>query len=579
MRTPHRCSTFLFLLALLPAAVLGSEEKPERIPIFPRGKDLGANPSFEEGADGRPAGWFVFQPPKGMKAEWGAFGLAGTKGMRFTSPEGTQNRIPAAAANQAIDAFEAGKEIEVTAWFRLTGFRGTCIVWARCDDKEGPERREEAFQNSVLAGYELEGSTVWSPVTVRVTPGKETARVIFGVLVGGRGTVEVDEVRARVREKPGGAPVSVGPGLFKAEGRYLAVAGVKDASVKVWIPVPILWREQIPLTFRAWTAPKNLIGSVTLVRRRHGFHYAEIVLKGFEKGVKYDVYWESHVLVRPHEPSPIPKGIELPLKDVPKEVASWLKPSWCCDSKHAGVEAEASEIRKAGKTAELLIPATLERMSRIFRDAKGRVTNLTAVEALTRSGSCTSCANLGAALLRALGVPARILAGYPTWCGPLQTHYVVEYWLPEGGWRLMESTRCMDDRPGYEQIEVALVLPEDEAEEKAKQRFGAAGAVPFLSLTEYPGAGAGKKPSLWLQGNMPDRPGCDHQAVRVALFDAPKEAWAGAEKRLRERWRKLTDEAVESETNIGKLAVPAGLEDAKSLDDLLKAITRTSRNQ
>jgi hypothetical protein len=176
------------------------------------------------------------------------------------------------------------------------------------------------------------------------------------------------------------------------------------------------------------------------------------------------------------------------------------------------------------------------------------------------------------ALLRALGVPARILAGYPIWSGPLQTHYVVEYWLPRGGWRLMESTQCRDDRPGHEQIEVALVLLEDEAEDKAKQRFGAAGAVPFLSLTEYPEAGVGRKPYVGLRGNMPDRPACDHRALMVARFDEPREAWADAAKRLAARWTKIADAAVNSKTPLDGLAVPAGLEVAKSLTDLLKAL-------
>ena len=42
---------------------------------------------------------------------------------------------------------------------------------------------------------------------------------------------------------------------------------------------------------------------------------------------------------------------------------------------------------------------------------------LDAVQALDRQGSCTSCANLVAALLRGNGIPARILAGYPTYLG------------------------------------------------------------------------------------------------------------------------------------------------------------------
>ncbi|MHC5036113.1 MAG: transglutaminase-like domain-containing protein [Planctomycetota bacterium] len=550
--------------------------KEKRVPILPKGKDLAANPGFELGEAGRPSGWILAQPPGGMKAEWGAFGIEGSQGMQFTGPKDVSAKARPAGITQILRDLEPGRTVVVTVWLRLTSFRGLCLVWARCDGKDGPERREGAFQNSTGAGYDLQGSTIWSPVTVMVTPGEKTAGLIIGILVRGIGTVAVDEVHAFAREAPAesrparGRPPKAGPGLYRAEGWYV----LKDAKgadrMKVWIPVPILWRDQIPLTFRAWTDPEGHIQSISLIRRSNGFHFAEIVLGELTKAGELRFRWESHVLALPHMETPIPKGIALPLNEVPAEVKGWLAPSWCCDAAHPEVLKIAEAIRKSGSTADVLVPATLKRMQSIFRGAKGRVTALTAVQALTKRGSCTSCANLGAALLRALGIPARVIAGYPTWSGPLQTHYVVEYWLPKGGWRLMESTRCLDDRPGYEQIEVAMVLPEDESEAKAKGRVAAAGAVPYLSLTEYPEAKGRESP--WLVGNIPNRPGSDHQAVQIAIFEAAPEVWETAVKQLKARWRALTGEAVKTAAAFQKLAPVTGLDSVKTLPALLKAL-------
>jgi hypothetical protein len=116
-----------------------------------------------------------------------------------------------------------------------------------------------------------------------------------------------------------------------------------------------------------------------------------------------------------------------------------------------------------------------------------------------------------------------------------------------------------------------MVLPEDEIREKAGRRKGAAGAVPYLSLTEYPGGREAGAP-VWLAGNMPKRPGCDHRALRVALFDAPPAAWKSASVVLSKRWRAKTRAALGADSVLETLAPAAGLESAKGLEDLLKIL-------
>jgi len=574
-----RNAAVVIALVLLVAAAPAGAGDGDRRPLMPAGKSLASNPELTEGGDGTPSGWTLYRAPGGMTVEWGDHGIGVGRGVRFSPPKKPAPSLKPAGISRRLTTFTAGETIEVTAWIRLDDFVGTCVVWARCDAADGMQRYEGSFENSGLAGYRLAGSSVWSPVTVRVTPNGKTNAVTVGVLAGGRGVVAVDSIHVRVRGKTppatGTAPakkVELGPGLYRAEGRYLVAAMVDKASVRVLIPVPILWRDQIPLDFAAWTEPAGHVASVGLKKTEHGFHYAEVKLRNLPKGQKVRFLWAGNVLVLPHRPTPVPKGVALPIAKVPADVKPWLGSTWCCDTSTPALAAAAAEILEAAKTADAVIPATLTKMKAIYRAAKGRVVNLTATEALTKRGSCTSCANLGAALLRANGIPARIIAGYPTWSGPLQTHYVVEYWLPKGGWRLMESTLCRDDRPGWEQIEVAMVRPEDEAEETAGRRVSAAGGVPWLSLTEYPDQRGKAYGPVRLLGDMPNKKYCDHRAVVVAVFKASDDAWAAAAKSLSSRWREMTKQATRTPDSATRMSPKPGVRESTSLAELRAAL-------
>lgn len=567
MRRPGWILSIIIILVAVNRAGAQDQEIVRR-PILLQGQELLTNPGFEESAGNRAAGWMIGTMAGTMPVVWGDYGLNRSKGLLLTP---TTESEPASAARTITD-FKPGQTIEITAWLKLTDYQGTLVIWARCDSaRNSPENRNDAFENSINAGYRLEGSTIWSPVTVRVTPSTDTDYVIVGIMARGSGRVQVDEFHAIVREQSR-TPASQsqnGPGLYLAEGLYHVTVSDNTPQLMIRMPIPIIWREQVPLSFRAWTEPSGHIGSVVLKKREHGFHFAEIILGDLKKGEEFHFKWESHVLAGPHIEQHIPGGISLPLNNVPVEAARWLEPTWCCDFRHPDIMQVAREIRESTATADLFIPAMLTRLRTIIQEAEGRVPNLTAVEALTAQGSCTSNANLGAALLRANGIPARIIAGYPTWSGALQTHYVVEYWLPEIGWRVMETSLQKDDRPAYEQIEVAMVLPSDEYEERASARSGAFGGVPYLTLDEYPDVENWAEYGVRIIGDMPGQPNCDHRARLLALFDPKSEDWTEALELLAQRWRVLIRDAVDSPDKVDGLLPSPGLGVTQSLEDLV----------
>ncbi len=154
----------------------------------------------------------------------------------------------------------------------------------------------------------------------------------------------------------------------------------------------------------------------------------------------------------------------------------------------------------------------------VGRNEKARaVAGLDAVSALTNVGSCTSRANLLAAVLRAIGIPARIVSGYATWYGPHQTHYIVETFIPSLGWYPVEPTLLEHPWPNMEQIHVSIV-PTEYEDTRAGQRASAAPGVPYLSLTEY----VDYDKSYYAIGVVDGVGGADHVVSRLRDFDLPR---------------------------------------------------------
>jgi transglutaminase-like putative cysteine protease len=253
--------------------------------------------------------------------------------------------------------------------------------------------------------------------------------------------------------------------------------------------------------------------------------------------------YESVVLVEPSSFAKVPASAPFPAA-WPEDATPWLAATWCCDSENERIKALGHEIRAKNDDVRAVVDEVLKSSQGIFRKASGHVEDLTATEALDKQGSCTSCANLVAALLRASGVPARVLAGYPLWSGPLQTHYIVEAFVPGYGWYPLESTLGQAPWPNCQQINVSIVPIEHEAELLAGRRPCAAGAVPFMTLTEYE-----EDSPIALEGTL--KKYCDHSAAQVRAIEADAAAWRTAQEWARARWAKWL--ASKPELRAGKV--------------------------
>ncbi len=346
---------------------------------------------------------------------------------------------------------------------------------------------------------------------------------------------------------------------YEKDGRW------KDLSMTVLVPLPLSYRDQVPLSYEISVHPSQAADTVQIFEDKPHNYVAKLVLADVLNRKQIDVKFRSTVLVGPSSFDDVPDTAAVPAA-WPDEAQPWLTATWCADAQHERIQAMAKEIRADTDDVLQIISRVERRAKEIFGGVEGHVRVLTAVEALDKRGSCTSCGNLVAALLRAADVPARVLSGYPSWSGPLQTHYIVEAYVPGYGWYPIESTRCESPWPNFQQINVAIIPVEHEEERLAKARRWAAGGVPYLSLTESP-----DNPGYVLfRGMLRDGRNCDHVCEPLRSIEAQPADWKTAIEWAKPRWsewvmstHKLNDEG---RLSFGK---PADKTNAATLAELM----------
>ena len=248
------------------------------------------------------------------------------------------------------------------------------------------------------------------------------------------------------------------PCLFQVRGAYEVTAGAQSPKPTLLLPMPLAYREQVPLTYEISSDPPGKLAGVRVYADKPGNYVAEVVLAPMNSGDTVKFEWTSVVLVGPRSINDVPKASPIP-RNWPAATRHWLKSTRCVQAEHERIQKVAHEIRRDSNDVVQIIDKTLERTIRIYSYRKDSWTELDAVSALDKQGSCTSRANLVAALLRANHIPARILAGYPTWGGPLQTHYIVEAYVPDYGWYPIESTILLAALPPSIRLRFLSSLP------------------------------------------------------------------------------------------------------------------------
>lgn len=428
-----------------------------------------------------------------------------------------------------------GKRVRLSAEVKVEG--GPAQLWLRVD-REG--QRMGFFDNMgdrpVTAGE-------WTACAITGSVAADAEQVWLGLIAfraeGQQGPVrawlraarlevvgEGDPAEAAGRaQTPAASPVGR-PGIVLARGAYglQGFAGQASERHTVRLPMPLAYGAQVPLTWELAVTPPERLVEARLERDALGNSVAVLGL-ALPVGELVGLEWTSLILVAPETWAALPARVPFPA-EWPAEARPWLQSTFCAQSDDPRIREIARRIRGESTDVREVIARALVVAGEV-RATTGQVQRLTALDALDAQGSCTSNANLLAALLRASGVPTRILAGYPTWSGPLQTHYTVEAFLPGSGWYPIESTMLQAPWPLSGQVQVRIVPPEHE-DTRADLRPSACGGVPYLSLTEV------DAPILTEMRVKP--PACDHEAQLATPLEGGAEAWTRALEVGRARW-------------------------------------------
>jgi len=505
-------------------------------------QELVENGGFDSGADGW-TNWMERQDIEGVTATWlRECGRDGSGGIHIHSEKGgpQANWIWA----HKVTNIPRNKMFRITGWVKGKDVKTLAAICVQGRDKSGEKLVDFATTGAVKP---MKGDFDWTQIDTRMRPSAETTQLIIMAFIHGKGEAWFDDISVVASDTIEGEDLTeredqttwgqVGnatfPGLFEARGRSTITAQRKSPNPTILFPLPISYREQVPLTYELYTEPAEKLASVRVYRDRPNNYVAEAVLKPLKRGEKVILSWRSIVLSGERSFDDVPKLAPMP-KMWPKKTRRWLKSTQCVQAKDERIRKIASEIRGNSDDVMEIVHATLSRAGEIIANQEGRGADLGAIEALEKQGSCTSAANLVAALLRANDIPARILAGYATWFGPHQTHYIVEAYVPEYGWYPIESTKLVAPWQPYKQIEVSMIRPD--YEDRSGGRPFAAAGVPFLSLTEYP-----THDGSFISVGMIDDDSlyCDHVAKLWRKFPTKDNAadWRHTIKRAKVRWK------------------------------------------
>jgi len=284
-------------------------------------------------------------------------------------------------------------------------------------------------------------------------------------------------LRRRLSRRP--APSLDGPGVVRARAQAAVSTRHADDVGVLTFPIPGTYRDQVPLTFDIQVEPPSALKRYRWVRRPDGRNWlCEVTVAPAQEGAL--VRWEALVLVGRGKADPLPRAAE---PQVPEEAVSWTRSTACVQSDDPAIRDKAKELAAGNEDVATYARRVIRFTARHSGKDGVAFDALDARKALDCGGSCTSRANLAAALLRARGIPARTVAHLPTWSGPLYEHWLVEYWHPGAGWVWLESAIGQFRPPAWTLVVLSVANPEDEdrAFDELQTRQVMPGA-PYLSV-------------------------------------------------------------------------------------------------
>lgn len=267
--------------------------------------------------------------------------------------------------------------------------------------------------------------------------------------------------------------------LLRVE-HYLDIVGKENISnFNVWYAFPPDYQYQTPIIMHVFNDTSTdvlnyKIENDTLKPNK----FVNFSLSGIKKDEHKLIHFTAWVLVKHHDYADLPKNVDFPNKTLlPNETKKWLVNTDMTqlDSKLINFRAKLLKLRYTDLISYTKKTSTfikdhrynlflLQLKLNMFFSQDARTTLLINGENVGRS-------HLACALLRLQNIPSRVLLANNDQGFWTQMHYMVEYFVPDYGWVLLDTTRAKTPFNTSRQTVNRVCHPEDENNTKTDYIF------------------------------------------------------------------------------------------------------------
>jgi transglutaminase-like putative cysteine protease len=246
--------------------------------------------------------------------------------------------------------------------------------------------------------------------------------------------------------------------LLRALGKLTIDICASSEIYQAYFHIPISCAEQVPIAVS--------LDSPHLIDYR--FLSLEppnlIVAARMHQALETSLDWEVWVLAKENRYQDLPEEVPIPSPEtLPDSVTRWLQATDCVQVQAPIVQQTADSLGRGVSDLIALADTIRTFCQHLPGDMSHYPFSFDAVYALNWGSSCTGHAHAGAALFRALGVPARCLLVMPTWAQFwYDMHWIIEIYVPGYGWVKLETTLGQFPCYPHENIVVLACHPEDE---------------------------------------------------------------------------------------------------------------------
>ena len=262
--------------------------------------------------------------------------------------------------------------------------------------------------------------------------------------------------------------------LLRGE-HYLYINASEDVDAfNVHFVFPPDYGYQVPIYLELYNDTTANISQYQIIDDSDGLNkLIHFAIDSMNKNESVLLHFSCWVLVKNHDFSDLPEEQKFPrLLKLPEETTTWLKSTHVVQKNSILIRLRARQLR--GIKNDMM--RYTQRVSRFIKNHRyflfliqlrfGIFLNQNARTTLLINGENVGRSHLACALFRSQRIPARVLLVHNDQGFWTQMHYMVEYYVPEYGWVLLDSTKGQTPYETKRQIINRICFPRDEDDTK-----------------------------------------------------------------------------------------------------------------